>query len=64
MAQWINILRNNSFINPTRLSLLHRKSRAVALAEPNLTAGWLVGWPADGNHEMQVYFKYLKFIVD
>ena len=41
MAQWINVLRNNSFINPTRLPLLCRNSRAIALAELGLTAGWL-----------------------
>ena len=57
MEQWINVLRNNSFVNPTRLPLLCRNSRAVALAEPGLTAGWL----AD---EMRVNFKFLKFIVD
>ena len=38
MAQWINVFRNNSFVNPTRLPLLCRNSRAVALAEPGLTA--------------------------
>ena len=43
MAQWINVLQNNSFVNPTRLPLLCRNSRAVALAEPGLTAGWLAG---------------------
>ena len=47
MAQWINVFRNNSFVNPTRLPLLCRNSRAVALAEPGLTAGWLAGWLAD-----------------
>ena len=41
MAQLINVFRNNSFVNPTRLPLLCRNSRAVALAEPGLTAGWL-----------------------
>ena len=41
MAQWINVFRNNSFVNPTRLPLLCRNSRAMALAEPGLTAGWL-----------------------
>ena len=41
MAQGINVFQNNSFINPTRLPLLCRNSRAVALAEPGLTAGWL-----------------------
>ena len=41
MAQWINIFRNNSFVNPTRLTLLCRNSRAVELTEPDLTAGRL-----------------------
>ena len=40
MAQWINVFRNNSFVNPMRLPLLCRNSRAIALAEPGLTAGW------------------------
>ena len=47
MAQRINVLRNNSFVNPTRLPLLCSNSRAIALAEPSLTAGWLAGWLAD-----------------
>ena len=46
MAQWINVFRNNRFVNPTRLPLLCRNSRAVALAEPGLTAGWQAGWLA------------------
>ena len=57
MAQWINVLRNSSFVNPTRLPLLCRNSRAVALVEPGLTAGWQID-------EMQVNFKFLKFIID
>ena len=61
MAQWINAFRNNSFINPTRLPLLCRNSRVVALAEPGLTAGWLAGWLID---EIRVNFKFLKFIID
>ena len=56
MAQWINVLWNNSFVNPMRLPLLCRNS-VVALLEPDLTAGWL----AD---EMRVNFKFLKFVVD
>ena len=39
MAQWINILRNNSFVYPTQLPLLCRNSRAIALAQSGLTAG-------------------------
>ena len=69
MAQWINVLRNNSFVNPTQLPLLCRNSRAVALVEPDLTAGWLAdwlagllaGWLAD---KIRVNFKFLKFVVD
>ena len=38
----LNVFRHNSFVNPTRLPLLCRNSRAVALAEPGLTAGWLI----------------------
>ena len=53
MAQWINVFRNNSFVNPMRLPLLCRNSRAVALAEPDLTAGWLAGWLID---EIRVNF--------
>ena len=47
MAQWINIFQNNSsFVNLTRLPLLCRNSRAIALAEPGLMAGCLAGWLA------------------
>ena len=37
--------------------MLCRNSRAVALAEPGLTASRLAGWPADKMQE------FLKFIV-
>ena len=37
----INVFRNNSFVNPTQLPLLCRNSRAIALAQPGHTAGWL-----------------------
>ena len=39
MAQSINILRNNSFVNPLWLPFLCEKTGAVALAQPGLTAG-------------------------
>ena len=39
MAQWINVPRNNGFVNPTRLPLLCEKTRALAIVEPGLTAG-------------------------
>ena len=53
MAQWINVLQNNNFINPMQLPLLHRNSRAVALAQLGLTAGS----PAD---EMLLHLEILK----
>ena len=46
MVQWLNILWNNSFVNPTQLPLLCRNSRAIAQAELGLMAGWLAGWLA------------------
>ena len=39
MAQWINILRNNGFVNPTRLPLLCEKTGVLDIVEPGLTAG-------------------------
>ena len=62
MAQWINVFRNNSFVNPTRLRLLCRNSRAIALVEPGLTAGWRAGWLADRRNAGK--FQILKFIID
>ena len=46
MAQWINVLRNNSFVNPTRLLLLCEKTGALAIVEPGLTAGRPAVWQA------------------
>ena len=46
MAQWLNALQNNSFVNPTQLPLLCRNSKAIALAELGLTAGWQACWLA------------------
>ena len=50
MAQWVNRLRNNIFINPVPLPLLCEISGALHLAQPGLTAGrlagWLAGWQA------------------
>ena len=36
MAQWINVLRNNGFVN---LPLLCEKTGALAIVEPGVTAG-------------------------
>ena len=40
MAQWIIVLWNNGFINPTQLPLLCEKTVALAILELGLTAGW------------------------
>ena len=58
MVPWINVFRNNSFVNPMRLPLLCRNSRAVALVELGLTAGWLADRRNAGK------FQILKFIID
>ena len=44
MAQWVNRLRNNIFVNPPPLPLLCESSGALHLAQPGLTAGWQAGW--------------------
>ena len=43
MAQWVNRLRNNIFINVPPLPLLCEISGALHLAQPGLMAGWLAG---------------------
>ena len=61
MAQWVNHLRNNIFVNPPPLPLSCEISGALHLAQPGLTAGrlagWLAGWQAD---EIQVNFEIFK----
>ena len=47
MAQWVNRLRNNIFINPPPLPLSCEIFGALHLAKPGLTAGRLVVWQAD-----------------
>ena len=44
MAQWINCLRNNVFVNLPPLPLSREISGALHLAEPGLTASWQAGW--------------------
>ena len=43
MAQWINRLRNNIFVNPPPLPLLCEISGALHLAQPGLMAGRQAG---------------------
>ena len=53
MAQWVNRLRSNIFVNPPPLPLSCEISGALHLAQPGLTAGRL----AD---EIQVDFEIFK----
>ena len=46
MAQWINRLRNNIFVNLPPLPLLREISGALHLAQPGLTAGRQAGRPS------------------
>ena len=43
MAQWVNRLRNNIFVNPPPLPLSCEISGGLHLVQPDLTAGWLSG---------------------
>ena len=43
MAQWVNRLRNNIFVNPPPLPLSCEISGALHLPQPGLTAGWQAG---------------------
>ena len=61
MAQRVNRLRNNIFVNPPPLPLLCEISGALHLAQPGLTAGWLAGRLAGRQaDEIQVNFKVFK----
>ena len=53
MAQWVNRLWNNIFVNPPLLPLLYEISGALHLVQPGLTTGW----QAD---EIQVNFEIFK----
>ena len=43
MAQWLNRLRNNIFVNPPPLPLLCESSGGLHLAQPGLAAGGQAG---------------------
>ena len=54
MAQWVNRLWNNIFVNAPPLPLLCEISGALHLAQRGLMAGWLAGRQAD---EIQVELR-------
>ena len=65
MAQWVNRLQNNIFINLPPLHLSCEISGALHLAQPGLTAGRLAGWQAGRlagwlADEIQVNFENFK----
>ena len=61
MAQWVNHLRNNIFVNPVPFLLLCEISEALHLVQLNLTAGWLDGWQAGWQADkIQVNFEIFK----
>ena len=66
MAQWVNRLRNNVFVNPPPLPLSCEISGALHLAEPGLTAGWLAGRQAEIRVDFEIFkigcrLKYSSF---
>ena len=64
MAQWVNRLRNNIFVNPPPLPLFCEISGALHLAQPGLTPCWLAGHPSVRlADEIQVNFKIYKLAV-
>ena len=60
MAQWVNHLRNNIFVNLPPLPLLCEIFGALHLAQPGLTAGRQAGRQAD---KIQVNFEFSKLAV-
>ena len=61
MAQWVNHLRNNIFVNPPPLPLSCEISGALHLVQSGLMAGWLAGWQAGRQAvEIQADFNIFK----
>ena len=64
MMQWINVLRNNRFINPLQLLLLCEKTGALAIVEPGLMAGRPAGHRLLGRQICCKQRKYKFCIFD
>ena len=61
MAQWVNRLWNNIFINPPPLPLSCEISGALHIVQPGLMAGRLAGRQAGRlANEIQVDFEIFK----
>ena len=63
MAQWVNRLRNNIFVNPPPLPLSCKISGALHLAQPGLTTGWLAGWLAGRLTKYRRISKFSKLAI-
>ena len=63
MAQWVNRLRNNIFVNPPPLPLSCEISGALHLAQPGLTAGWLAVRQAGRQTKYRRILKFSKLAV-
>ena len=63
MAQWVNRLRNNIFVNPLPLPLSCEISGALHLAQPGLTAGRLAGRQAGWQTKYREISKISKLAV-
>ena len=61
MAQWVNRLRNNIFVNLPPLPLSCEISGALHLAQPGLTAGRLAGRQAGRQAGRRNTGKFRKF---
>ena len=61
MVQYINVLRNNGFLNLTRLLLLCEKTGALAIVEPGLMAGRPAVWQAGRLLGRRIWCKVRKF---
>ena len=61
MAQWVNHLRNNIFVNPPPLPLSCEISGALHLAQPGLTAGRQAGRQA-GRRNTGKFQKFQNWL--
>ena len=59
MAQWVNCLRNNIFVNAPPLPLLCEISGALHLAQPGRTAGWPSIRPSGWQTEFRNFQSWL-----
>ena len=64
MVQWMNLHRNNSFVNQTRSPLLCEKSGAILLVLVGLMAGRQSGRQASSQTKYWHISNFLKLSAD